>query len=118
MLGRSWSSSAVTFLDREQVVAACRGLASEFLLSFPELREIGLFGSLAAGIPTPRSDLDLYLLVPEGVSKARREALEAKAREVFAPLGLPVDVWVLTPAQWDTPLGRVIHKQRLVLAHR
>lgn len=100
------------------MLAASRRLASEFLLIVPELQEIGLFGSLAAGIPTPRSDLDLYLLLPEGVSKERREALEAKAREIFAPVGLPVDVWVLTPAQWDTPLGRVIQKQRVVLADR
>ncbi|MGC9083963.1 MAG: nucleotidyltransferase domain-containing protein [Anaerolineae bacterium] len=50
-------------LDRDEVLRRLREAAAEALEVFPELQEVRLIGSLAAGAHTGTSDVDLLLRV-------------------------------------------------------
>ncbi|WP_448574852.1 nucleotidyltransferase domain-containing protein [Thermomicrobium sp.] len=78
------------FLDRESVLAALWEAARE-AGRCPGVRAIYLFGSFAGGIPTPRSDADLLVVVVDG---ADREAARACCEEAFQNLPVPVDLFV------------------------
>ncbi len=60
----SGSVSAI-FLDRDELLRRLREVAAEALEAFPELQEVRLIGSLAAGTATGTSDVDLLLRVAE-----------------------------------------------------
>jgi predicted nucleotidyltransferase len=64
----------------------------------PALRRVLLFGSLASGVPTPRSDADLLLEVARTDHRAIRDRIP-EALRALAPLPCPLDVFVLTSAE-------------------
>lgn len=62
---RSYGSVKVYWLDKEGLISALEKKAQDALERFPELRKVVLFGSLARGEATPRSDADLLFVVEE-----------------------------------------------------
>ena len=75
----------------------------------PDVKEIYLFGSLARGVPTPRSDVDL-LIIAEG-SEA------AAFYPYFLSVSIPVEIYVMTPESFQRKkesgkgiVGAVVHK--------
>ncbi len=95
MRGRSSSSAGATYLDRnariEELKAAARRAASRD----PSIRRIVLFGSLAAGVPTPRSDADLLVIVETSRHGEPRDRVP-EMLSALSPLPCPVDLFVLT----------------------
>ena len=63
MPSESSSSAGATFLDRRQRLAGLEAMARRAAARVPSIRRIVLFGSLASGRPTPRSDADLLVEV-------------------------------------------------------
>jgi predicted nucleotidyltransferase len=61
----------------------------------PAIRRVVLFGSLVRGVPTPRSDADLLIVVDASDSAHVRDRLPA-ILAALSPLPCPVDVVVLT----------------------
>ena len=57
-----------------------------------------VFGSVATGMATADSDLDL-LVVIDGVTDTRRESV--RLREVLGDVGMPVDVIVMSTARFE-----------------
>ena len=72
-----------------------------------------LFGSLVAGIPTPRSDADLMVVVSSSPVLEPRDRVPEVLR-ALSPLPCPVDVFVLTTEEVErfgnqrSPLLRVV----------
>lgn len=58
---RSFGSAKAISLSRDDVIRRLREVAAEALRLFPELKEVRLVGSLAAGTHTGTSDVDLLL---------------------------------------------------------
>ncbi len=61
----SSGSVKAIFLDPDEFLRRLREVAAEALEAFPELQEVRLIGSLAAGTATGTSDVDLLLRVKE-----------------------------------------------------
>lgn len=88
-----WSSSAsVRFLDREAVLAAIRR-AADRARACPGVQAVDLFGSFAHGVPTPRSDADILVVIRDD---AEREQARACCLAAFRSLPVPVDLFVWT----------------------
>ena len=101
-------------MRKEEVLALLRS-------RWPELCALGvaelyLFGSLARGEATPRSDADLLLLVGEAPPFLERPG---RYLPLFADLGFPVDLFVYTPKEAEAnPLARRALAEGRVLAER
>ncbi|OLC52384.1 MAG: hypothetical protein AUH43_00255 [Acidobacteria bacterium 13_1_40CM_65_14] len=54
-----------------------------------------LFGSLVAGIPTPRSDADILVIVDTAAQRGGRDRLP-EILSAMSPLPCPVDLHVVT----------------------
>lgn len=91
-------SAGATYLDREARIEALRAAAKRAAERMPALRRILLFGSLARGVPTPRSDADLLIEVGHSDHGEPRERVP-EALRALAPLPCPVDLFVLTSAE-------------------
>ena len=65
MPSRSSSSSGVAFLDRARVLADVRHAIAALVARRAGVREVWLFGSLARASATPRSDVDLLIVVDQ-----------------------------------------------------
>ena len=70
--------------------AACRARQRN-----PAIRRIVLFGSFASGIPTPRSDADLLIVVAQSVQTEPSSRIP-DALGWLEPLPCPLDLFVLT----------------------
>jgi len=81
-------------------VARLREAARRAAERLPTIRRVVLFGSLASGIPTPRSDADLLVIVRSSAHAEPRDRVPALL-EALAPLPCPVDVFVLTEAELE-----------------
>ena len=66
----------------------------------PTLRRLVLFGSLAAGTPTPRSDADLLAVVTLSPHEHAMDRLP-EVLAALAPLPCAVDVFVMTESELD-----------------
>ena len=82
---RSYGSVTIFWLDREEIDRALEALVKEFSRR-PEVEAVILFGSFARGEATPRSDLDLLVLL----SRAERPFRE-RLNE-YLPRGFPMDL--------------------------
>lgn len=97
---RSSSSAGATYLDRPARIDALREAARRAAARLPDVRRILLFGSLASGVPTPRSDADLLVILESSPLARPRDRLPEVLR-ALAPLPCPVDLFVLTEAEVD-----------------
>jgi len=73
------------------------------------VREVWLFGSLARGDATPRSDADLLIVVDED----RRRPMDRVPEFLLLleGIGRPTDVLVLTAAEWSAREGTALHRE-------
>jgi predicted nucleotidyltransferase len=78
MRNRSLSSSGAAFLDRRQAVEEVRQAARRLAAERPGVLEVWLFGSLARGDATPRSDADLLIIVDRDDRRPMDRAPELK----------------------------------------
>jgi predicted nucleotidyltransferase len=111
---------SITFLEREPILARLTQRAQQLLATHPQVREVGLFGSLVRGDYGPGSDADLLVILesdPRRFVDRIPEFLEA-----FGGLGIPVDVLPYTVAEiasmQDSGLVQTALAERLVLARR
>lgn len=74
--------------------------AGRAAVRLPALRRVILFGSLVAGIPTPRSDADLLVVLSESDHRESRDRVPEVLRALL-PLPCPVDLFVLTSEELD-----------------
>jgi hypothetical protein len=61
----SYGSAKAISLDRDEVIRRLKEVAATALATFPQLCEVRLIGSLAAGVHTGTSDVDILLRVRE-----------------------------------------------------
>jgi predicted nucleotidyltransferase len=101
---RSSSNSAgAIYLDKEARLSDLRAAARRAQSSDPSIVRIILFGSFAAGIPTPRSHADILVVVHDG-AKDGESAGRAQVPEILAamsPLPCPLDLVVVTEGQLE-----------------
>jgi predicted nucleotidyltransferase len=64
----------------------------------PSIRRVILFGSLAAGIPTPHSDADLLVELSESPFRRPQDRVPEVLR-AMSPLPCPVDLFVYTSTE-------------------
>ena len=98
MRKRSSSSAGAFYLDRKERIDDLRKAALRARKKITEIRRIVLFGSLVSGIPTPRSDADLLVILSSSPHSRPRERIP----EILGALGptpCPVDLFVLTAAE-------------------
>ena len=100
MPSRSSSSAGAVYLDRERRIQELQTAACRAAARLPALRRVILFGSLAAGIPTPRSDADLLVVLAESDHPQPRDRVPEVLRALM-PLPCPVDLFVLTSEELD-----------------
>ena len=72
-----------------------RDAARRAAASLPSVRRVVLFGSMANGIPTPRSDADLLIVVGSSEHAQARDRIPSMLA-AMSPLPCPVDLFVLT----------------------
>ncbi len=72
------------------------------ILAIAKPERIILFGSGAKGLMTRDSDLDL-LVIERGFESQREES--ARLREALGDLGMPVDVFAMTPERFEETKG-------------
>ena len=69
-----------------------------------DLVRVYLFGSLASGTPTPRSDADLVVIQRRGAPR-RMDRIPALLK-LFGSSPLPLDVHPYTEAEWEAAVAR------------
>jgi predicted nucleotidyltransferase len=112
MRHKSSNSAGATYLDRAERIEELRQAARRAKKKVPAIERILLFGSLAAGKPTPRSDADLLVILRTSRESEPRNRIP-EVLGALAPLPCPVDLHVLTFEEVerfrgeDSPLLRV-----------
>jgi predicted nucleotidyltransferase len=109
MPSRSSGSSGVAFLDRERVLADLRRAVTALVARRAGVREVWLFGSLARGNATPRSDADLLIVVDEDARRPMDRIPEFLL--LLEGFGRPTDVLVLTAVEWQAREGTALHRE-------
>ena len=99
------------FLDRERALSRLRELARDLREADPRVVRVVLFGSLARGRATPRSDADL-LIVLEDHDKPIRERVP-EYLEAFLEAPLAAEVVPLTREELDHRKGRPMIRRAL-----
>jgi predicted nucleotidyltransferase len=111
MHSSSSSSAGATYLNKDQRIAEIRAAAGRAARRMASIQQIWLFGSLVRGIPTPRSDADL-LVVLDHSPHARPADRLPEMLQALAALPGPVDVFVVSRDEFDrareTPLVREV----------
>ncbi len=101
MRHKSSSSAGAVYLDKNARLAALREMAHRAAERLPAIRRIILFGSLASGIPTPRSDADLLIEVSQSPHQRPRDRTP-EILKAFRPLPCPVDAFIYTSEELET----------------
>lgn len=112
----SSSSAGATYLDRGRRVEELRASARRAAAALPAIRRVVLFGSLAHGVPTPRSDADL-LIVVEGSAQPEPRDRIPEMLGALRPLPCPLDLIVLTAAEFERHTAEGHPLLREVLTH-
>lgn len=111
---------SITFFELEPILANLTQRAQRLLATHPQVREVGLFGSLVRGNYGPGSDADLLVILESDPRRFIDRIPEFL--ETFGGLGIPVDVLPYTVAEiasmQDSDLVKTALAERLVLARR
>lgn len=91
----SSTSAGARYLNRDRRLAELRQMAVRAVGRMPEIRRIVLFGSLAKGDATPRSDADLLVEVAKSAHDQPRDRIP-ELLGVLSPLPCPLDLFVYT----------------------
>lgn len=116
MRNSSSTSAGATYLDRDRRIAQIREAAWRARTRDPSIQRVRLFGSLAAGTPTPRSDADLLVVLAASPHATPADRLPEMLR-ALSPLPCPVDLFVLTREEFDSARARASPLIREALAH-
>jgi predicted nucleotidyltransferase len=95
MQRRSSSFAGAIYLDREERLAELTEMAKRAADRLSSIRRVILFGSMVTGIPTPRSDADI-LVVVESISARNPADRVPEVLEAMRPLPCPIDLFVYT----------------------
>jgi predicted nucleotidyltransferase len=112
MQRRSSSSAGAIYLDSAARIDELRQAADLARKRVPAIRQVILFGSLASGNATPRSDADILIIVENSPHERPRDRVPEMLR-ALSPLPCPIDLFVLTCDEMDryrsegSPLVRV-----------
>lgn len=91
---------AVTrFVERPAVIESLRECARTLKERIPSA-EVCLFGSYAAGTPTPRSDADIAIIIPDDHPFSHGVVKEA-AETAFLAAPVPAEVFVLSRSAFE-----------------
>jgi predicted nucleotidyltransferase len=96
----SRTSAGAIFLNKARRIDALRQAASRAQAALPLIQRLILFGSLAQGTPTPRSDADILVVVETSEHAQPRDRVPDVLR-ALSPLPCPVDVFVLTDDEFE-----------------
>ena len=94
MRPRSLSSAGAVYLDRPGRIEKLRQAAARAQGRLGWIHRAILFGSLATGSATPRSDADLLIVVDQSPHIHPRDRVPEILR-ALSPLPFPVDLFVL-----------------------
>lgn len=94
--------AASRFVNKEAVLASLKECAGRLKERMPEA-EVYLFGRMRS-TPTPHSDADLVVIVPDD-QRPSRERIREDAVTVFLEGPVPVDVFVVTRSDFDRGWG-------------
>lgn len=109
-------SAGAAYLDRGRRLEELRASARRAAAALPAIRRIVLFGSLAHGIPTPRSDADLLIVVDRSEQAEPRNRIP-EMLGALRPLPCPVDLIVLTAEEVARHIAEGHPLLREVFAH-
>ena len=76
---RSSLSAGATYLDKEERIEQLRQAAVRAQKRAPEIKRVILFGSIVTGIPSPRSDADLLIVVEASPHRHSRDRFAGSA---------------------------------------
>lgn len=93
---RSSTSVRVFSVDRPRVEEAILGWAASVRKSHPEIERIYWFGSWIHGQPTPRSDVDICIVVSESAKPFRDRSADYRPE-----LPIPMDLLVYTREEFE-----------------
>jgi predicted nucleotidyltransferase len=115
------NSAGTRFLDRDEIVRSLRRISEQLLRDEPEAQGVALFGSLARGDYSLRSDADILVCL--------RSTSEEKVADRIPPLlapfleaPVPVDILPLTVSEIcrrledPSPFWRRIWREAILLA--
>jgi len=107
-------SAGATYLNKGRRVDELRRAARRAQGRLPSIEGMRLFGSLASGTPTPRSDADILIVVKTSEYGRPADRLPDMLR-ALAPLPCPVDLFVLTREEFETarPDGAPVVREAL-----
>ncbi len=118
---QSSNSVGARFLDRGTVLQSLRGISEGLVRNNPQVQGIALFGSLARGDYSARSDADILVCL--------RSASEERIADRIPPLlaafleaPIPVDILALTVAEIalrlreSSPFWRRVCREAMILA--
>lgn len=109
-------SAGATYLKPEDRINDLRAAANRAQQRIPSIDRVMLFGSLARGSATPRSDADLIVIVRTSTHAASRDRIPDMLG-ALAPLPCPVDLHVLTQAEFDAAQREDLPLVREALAY-
>jgi predicted nucleotidyltransferase len=118
---RSSNSAGARFLDRDEVLRSLRRISEQLLRDQPEAQGVALFGSLARGDYSLRSDADILVCL----RSAPEEKVANRIPPLLAPFleaPVPVDILPLTVSEIcrrledPSPFWRRIWREAILLA--
>jgi len=108
----------VRFLNLEKITATLKKRATKLCKENPEVKEVGLFGSLVKGTYTPSSDADVLIILTRS-DKKLPDRVEYFGR-YFDKSGINVEVFPYTTAEIkdlkDSPFIKRILKEKVIIA--
>ncbi len=116
MRNESSKPAGATYLNRAERVGGLREAAHRCSQQIPSIKKVILFGSLADGIPTPRSDADIMIEVASSKHAEPRDRIPEMLR-ALSPLPCPPDLFVLTSREVEMHTREGSPLLREILAH-
>ncbi|MFQ5658454.1 MAG: nucleotidyltransferase domain-containing protein [Candidatus Methylomirabilales bacterium] len=88
-------SAGATYLDKAERIVQLKAAARRAAERLCTVCRVVLFGSFVSGIPTPRSDADLLVVVETSPHLQPRDRVPEVLR-ALGPLPCPIDLFVVT----------------------
>lgn len=87
------------FIDHAAVRHELQEAAVRLKRTYPAIMSITLFGSFAAGVPTPHSDADILVEVGGPLTQAQRREAAGRFADLFQDVSVPVELFVCSSAE-------------------
>lgn len=110
----------VRFLNKDEIYSRLVDIAKSLLAKNNNIIEVSLFGSLAKDDYSPRSDVDIFILLEEDSKRFIDRIPEFL--DYFGKIGLTVEVFPYTLIEIkkmeENDFIRTIYKNKIILASR